>query len=49
MLKAPILAYLVIWTPNVKPIYIQLVLFLRRPKGKTFDVLVPISPSGEVC
>ena len=40
MLKAPILAYLVIWTPKVSPIYFQLVLFLRRPEGRTFDVLV---------
>ena len=40
MLKAPILAYLVIWAPKVSPIYLQLLLLLRRPEGRTFDVLV---------
>ena len=39
MLKAPILAYLAIWTPKVSPIYLKLILFLRRLE-RTFDVLV---------
>jgi len=40
MLKAPILAYLAIWTPKVTPNYLQQVLFLRRPEQRTFGVLV---------
>jgi len=40
MLKAPIPAYLAIWTPKVSPNYLQHFLFLRRQEERTFGVLV---------
>ena len=40
MLKSPILVHLAIWIPQVSPIYLQLVLFLRRLTERTLEAVV---------
>jgi len=37
MLKAPILAYLAIWTSKVSPIYLQLVFILKKTRRKNIS------------